>query len=126
MVTIPASLRSHSIRDYLDHAERLSDMVIEYRELAEGHRIPVPRVSFLREVMRAESVYGFQGDEDMILRSILRGKLASLHRYSDKLRERAYNQIYWSAGRAKSGMRDGSRAYSRKSSGSEDGEMTEV
>ncbi|KAJ7678246.1 hypothetical protein DFH06DRAFT_1121745 [Mycena polygramma] len=105
--------------------ERLSDMVIEYRELAEGHRIPVPRVSFLREVMRAESVYGFQGDEDMILRSILRGKLASLHRYSDKLRERAYNQIYWSAGRAKSGTRDGSRAYSRKSSVSEDGEMTE-
>ncbi|KAJ7605226.1 hypothetical protein DFH06DRAFT_1150619 [Mycena polygramma] len=113
------------IRDYLDHAERLSDMVIEYRELAEGHRIPVPRVSFLREVMRAESVYGFQGDEDMILRSILRGKLASLHRYSDKLRERAYNQIYWSAGRAKSGTRDGSRVYSRKSSVSEDGEMTE-
>ncbi|KAJ7685800.1 hypothetical protein DFH06DRAFT_1119183 [Mycena polygramma] len=113
------------IRDYLDHAERLSDMVIEYRELAEGHRIPVPRVSFLREVMHAESVYGFQGDEDMILRSILRGKLASLHRYSDKLRERAYNQIYWSAGRAKSGTRDGSRAYSRKSSVSEDGEMTE-
>ncbi|KAJ7601699.1 hypothetical protein DFH06DRAFT_1149870 [Mycena polygramma] len=133
------------IRDYLDHAvcvlelssgylfnpvracfqEQLSDMVIEYRELAEGHRIPVPRVSFLREAMRAESVYGFQGDEDMILRSILRGKLASLHRYSDKLRERAYNQIYWSAGRAKSGTRDGSRGYSRKSSGSEDGEMTE-
>lgn len=101
-------------------------MVIEYRELAEGHRIPVPRVSFLREVMRAESVYGFQGDEDMVLRSILRGKLASLHRYSDKLRERAYNQIYWSAGRAKSGKRDGSRAYSRGSSASEDGEMTEV
>ncbi|KAJ6465232.1 hypothetical protein C8R47DRAFT_1235984 [Mycena vitilis] len=114
------------IRDYLDHAERLSDMVIEYRELAEGHRIPVPRVSFLREVMRAESVYGFQGDEDMVLRSILRGKLASLHRYSDKLRERAYNQIYWSAGRAKSGKRDGSRAYSRGSSASEDGEMTEI
>ncbi|KAJ7602015.1 hypothetical protein DFH06DRAFT_1153218 [Mycena polygramma] len=113
------------IRDYLDHAERLSDMVIEYHELAEGHRIPVPRVSCLREVMCAESVYGFQGDEDMILRSILRGKLASLHRYSNKLRERAYNQIYWSAGRAKSGTRDGSRAYSRKSSGSEDGEMTE-
>lgn len=133
------------IRDYLDHAvcvaidglrlfsdpgqifqERLSDMIIEYRELAQAHRVPVPRVAFLREIMRAESVYGFQGDDDMLLRAILRGKLASLHKYSDKLRQRAGDEICRSA-KGRSSPDDGSTVFTRSSSGSEEeGEMTEV
>lgn len=39
--------------------------------------------------MRADHLYGFAGDELRIRRAILRGKMASLYQYSERLRLRA-------------------------------------
>ncbi|KAJ7813991.1 hypothetical protein B0H14DRAFT_3477383 [Mycena olivaceomarginata] len=39
--------------------------------------------------MRADQLYGFSGDEVRIRRVILRGKMASLFQYSERLRQRA-------------------------------------
>ncbi|KAJ7814475.1 hypothetical protein B0H13DRAFT_1924823 [Mycena leptocephala] len=49
------------VRDYLEMAGRLSDYVIRHHDLAEANRIPTPRVAWLQVVMRADSVYGFEG-----------------------------------------------------------------
>jgi hypothetical protein len=43
--------------------------------------------------MRADSVYGFDGDNNPLLRAILRGKLASLYHYADTLRQGAVDRI---------------------------------
>ena len=43
--------------------------------------------------MRADSVYGFEGDDNAILRAILRGKIASLYQYSEGLRQHAVDRI---------------------------------
>lgn len=72
---------------------RLSDMVIQYHELAGDRRVPVPRVAWLQVVMRADSVYGFEGDDNHLLRAILRGKISSLFQYSECLRQHAVNRI---------------------------------
>ncbi|KAJ7915939.1 hypothetical protein B0H13DRAFT_1871681 [Mycena leptocephala] len=57
------------VRDYLEMAGRLSDYVIRHHDLAEAKRIPTPRVAWLQVVMRADSVYGFEGDDNQLLRS---------------------------------------------------------
>ncbi|KAJ7875236.1 hypothetical protein B0H13DRAFT_1894189 [Mycena leptocephala] len=81
------------IRDYLEMAGRLSDYVIRHHDLAEANRIPTPRVAWLQVVMRADSVYGFEGDDNQLLRVILRGKIASLLQYSERLRQHAVDRI---------------------------------
>ncbi|KAJ7882520.1 hypothetical protein B0H13DRAFT_2344605 [Mycena leptocephala] len=81
------------VRDYLEMAGRLSDYVIRHHDLAEANRIPTPRVAWLQVVMRADSVYGFEGDDNQLLRVILRGKIASLLQYSERLRQHAVDRI---------------------------------
>ncbi|KAJ7830684.1 hypothetical protein B0H13DRAFT_1915840 [Mycena leptocephala] len=81
------------VRDYLEMAGRLSDYVIRHHDLAEAKRIPTPRVAWLQVVMRADSVYGFEGDDNQLLRVILRGKIASLLQYSERLRQHAVDHI---------------------------------
>ncbi|KAJ7910754.1 hypothetical protein B0H13DRAFT_1876472 [Mycena leptocephala] len=81
------------VRDYLEMAGRLSDYVIHHHDLAEAKRIPTPRVAWLQVVMRADSVYGFEGDDNQLLRVILRGKIASLLQYSERLRQHAVDRI---------------------------------
>jgi hypothetical protein len=71
----------------------LSDYVIRHHDLAEAKRIPTPRVAWLQVVMRADSVYGFEGDDNQLLRVILRGKIASLLQYSERLRQHAVDRI---------------------------------
>ncbi|KAJ7829337.1 hypothetical protein B0H13DRAFT_1916574 [Mycena leptocephala] len=81
------------VRDYLEMAGRLSDYVIRHHDLAEAKHIPTPRVAWLQVVMRADSVYGFEGDDNQLLRVILRGKIASLLQYSERLRQHAVDHI---------------------------------
>ncbi|KAJ7936010.1 hypothetical protein B0H13DRAFT_1853713 [Mycena leptocephala] len=81
------------VRDYLEMAGCLSDYVIHHHDLAEAKRIPTPRVAWLQVVMRADSVYGFEGDDNQLLRVILRGKIASLLQYSERLRQHAVDRI---------------------------------
>ncbi|KAJ7933434.1 hypothetical protein B0H13DRAFT_1856210 [Mycena leptocephala] len=81
------------VRDYLEMAGHLSDYVIRHHDLAEAKRIPTPRVAWLQVVMRADSVYGFEGDDNQLLRVILRGKIASLLQYSERLRQHAVDRI---------------------------------
>ncbi|KAJ7875689.1 hypothetical protein B0H13DRAFT_1894013 [Mycena leptocephala] len=81
------------VRDYLEMAGRLSDYVIRHHDLAEAKRIPTPRVAWLQVVMRADSVYGFEGDDNQLLRVILRGKIASLLQYSERLCQHAVDRI---------------------------------
>jgi hypothetical protein len=71
----------------------LSDYVIHHHDLAEANHIPTPRVAWLQVVMRADSVYGFEGDDNQLLRVILRGKIASLLQYSECLRQHAVDRI---------------------------------
>ncbi|KAJ7882868.1 hypothetical protein B0H13DRAFT_1890714 [Mycena leptocephala] len=81
------------IRDYLEMAGYLSDYVIRHHDLAEAKRIPTPRIAWLQVVMRADSVYGFEGDDNQLLRVILRGKIASLLQYSERLRQHVVDRI---------------------------------
>ncbi|KAJ7849894.1 hypothetical protein B0H13DRAFT_1905999 [Mycena leptocephala] len=81
------------VRDYLEMAGRLSDYVIRHHDLAEANHIPTPHVAWLQVVMRADSVYGFEGDDNQLLRVILRGKIASLLQYSECLRQHAVDHI---------------------------------
>ncbi|KAJ7693517.1 hypothetical protein B0H14DRAFT_3531083 [Mycena olivaceomarginata] len=76
-------------RVYLELAGKLSDFLIRHERLAEDLLIPAPRVAWLLSVMRADQLYGFSGDEVRIRRVILRGKMASLFQYSERLRQRA-------------------------------------
>jgi hypothetical protein len=46
-------------------------------------------MAWLLSVMRADQLYGFSGDEVRIQRVILRGRMASLYQYSERLRQRA-------------------------------------
>ncbi|KAJ7076696.1 hypothetical protein C8R44DRAFT_896530 [Mycena epipterygia] len=68
------------VRDYLDLASRLADFIIRYEELALLRRVPAPPVPWILCVMRAESVYGFVGDDLWITWDILRGKMTALRR----------------------------------------------
>ncbi|KAJ7913280.1 hypothetical protein B0H13DRAFT_1873964 [Mycena leptocephala] len=68
-------------------------VVIRHHDLAEANRIPTPRVAWLQVVMRADSVYGFEGDDNQLLWVILRGKIASLLQYSERLRQHAVDRI---------------------------------
>ncbi|KAJ7118194.1 hypothetical protein C8R44DRAFT_878818 [Mycena epipterygia] len=72
---------------------RLSDMILRYEEMAVSRRLPVPRVLWMQCVLRADSVYGFEGDKNWMIRDILRGKLASLYKYSAELREHVVDRI---------------------------------
>ncbi|KAJ7920670.1 hypothetical protein B0H13DRAFT_1867397 [Mycena leptocephala] len=81
------------VRNYLEMAGRLSDYVSRHHDLAEAKRILTPRVAWLQVVMRADSVYGFEGDDNQLLRVILRGKIASLLQYSERLRQHAVDRI---------------------------------
>ncbi|KAJ7803364.1 hypothetical protein B0H14DRAFT_3487407 [Mycena olivaceomarginata] len=74
-------------RVYLELAGKLSDFLIRHERLAEDLLIPTPRVAWLLSVMRADQLYGFSGDEVRIHRVILRGKMASLFQYSERLRQ---------------------------------------
>ncbi|KAJ7737469.1 hypothetical protein B0H14DRAFT_3516287 [Mycena olivaceomarginata] len=76
-------------RIYLELAGKLSDLLILHRGLASAFRVPAPRVAWLLSVMRADQLYGFSGDEVRIRRVILRGKMASLYEYSERLQQRA-------------------------------------
>ncbi|KAJ7601500.1 hypothetical protein DFH06DRAFT_1154013 [Mycena polygramma] len=78
-------IRTH-VREYL------------YGALCEDQRIPTPRPSWIRSVMAAETIHGFEGDEDPLLRTVLRGKLASLLVYADLLRQRHYARLVEPAG----------------------------
>ncbi|KAJ7878195.1 hypothetical protein B0H13DRAFT_2346736 [Mycena leptocephala] len=62
-----SAIRQH-IRSYLLHAEALSDIIIRHKDLAAAQRIPVPRVPWINAVFRANSVYGFEGDENQLFR----------------------------------------------------------
>lgn len=44
--------------------------------------------------MRAESVFGFEGDEDQIRKSILRGKLCAIYAYAIDLRQNAVERLF--------------------------------
>ncbi|KAJ7803721.1 hypothetical protein B0H14DRAFT_3487081 [Mycena olivaceomarginata] len=68
---------------------KLSDFLIRHEQLAEDLLIPASRVAWLLSVMRADQLYGFSGDEVRIRRVILRGKMASLFQYSERLQQRA-------------------------------------
>ncbi|KAJ7863040.1 hypothetical protein B0H14DRAFT_3444250 [Mycena olivaceomarginata] len=76
-------------RVYLELAGKLSDILIQHGRLAADLRVPAPRVAWLLSVMRADQLYGFSGDEVRIRRVILRGKMASLYQYSERLQQRA-------------------------------------
>lgn len=67
-------------------------MLITQKTLARAFRVPVPRVTWIKIVLRAEEAYGFAGDESSLTRAILRGKIASLYRYASELREHALEQ----------------------------------
>lgn len=69
-------------------------MVVRYKALAAARRVPVPRVTWLKIVMDASQVYGFDGDEDPIRKAILYGKLASLFRYSKDLRQNVVDRMF--------------------------------
>ncbi|KAJ7319142.1 hypothetical protein DFH08DRAFT_819562 [Mycena albidolilacea] len=71
---------------------KLSDILIQHGRLAADLRVPAPRVAWLFSVMRADQLYGFSGDKVRIWRAILRGKMASLYQYSERLRQRAANR----------------------------------
>ncbi|KAJ7880886.1 hypothetical protein B0H13DRAFT_1891549 [Mycena leptocephala] len=81
------------VRDYLEMTGRLSDYVIRHHDLAKAKHIPMPRVAWLQVVMQADSVYGFKGDDNQLLRVILRGKIASLLQYSECLRQHVVDRI---------------------------------
>ncbi|KAJ6450853.1 hypothetical protein C8R47DRAFT_1084285 [Mycena vitilis] len=85
------SMRKNT-REYFELAARLSDLIIQHKALARDRRFPAPRVSWMQIVMRADAAYGFEGDEDAITRTILKGKLASVFRYADMLCHRAYER----------------------------------
>ncbi|KAJ7829801.1 hypothetical protein B0H14DRAFT_3465335 [Mycena olivaceomarginata] len=76
-------------RVYLELAGKLSDILIQHGRLAADLRVPAPHVAWLLSVMRADQLYGFSGDEVHIRRVVLRGKMASLYQYSERLRQRA-------------------------------------
>jgi hypothetical protein len=79
------------VRDTLSHGfqGKLSDILIQHRQLAVEFRVPAPWVAWLLSVMRADQLYGFSGDEVRIRQVILRGKIASLYQYSERIRQRA-------------------------------------
>lgn len=87
-----ASLVSDSSASFSVGQARLSDLIIQHKALARDRRFPAPRVSWMQIVMRADAAYGFEGDEDAITRTILKGKLASVFRYADMLCHRAYER----------------------------------
>ncbi|KAJ6578755.1 hypothetical protein DFH09DRAFT_1077678 [Mycena vulgaris] len=74
--------------------EHLSDMIIRCAELAAARRIPCPGIRWINIVMRAENVYGFDGDEDTVFKAIMRGKIASLYRYSADLQKGAVDRQF--------------------------------
>ncbi|KAJ6536586.1 hypothetical protein DFH09DRAFT_1324616 [Mycena vulgaris] len=82
------------VRAYFEHAEHLSDMIIRCAELAAARRIPCPGIRWINVVMRAENIYGFDGDEDTVFKAIMRGKIASLYRYSADLRKGAVDRQF--------------------------------
>ncbi|KAJ7493736.1 hypothetical protein FB451DRAFT_1164608 [Mycena latifolia] len=82
------------IRSYLHHTEHVADIVVRYKDLAQARRVPTPSVLVLNVVMKAERVYGFEGDEEPLLQAILRGKIAALFRYSADLRQNAVDRHF--------------------------------
>ncbi|KAJ7441228.1 hypothetical protein FB451DRAFT_1191110 [Mycena latifolia] len=51
-------------------------LFVQCHDLVSARRLPVPRISSLRMVMRAASSYGFAGNEDPLVAAALQGKLA--------------------------------------------------
>jgi hypothetical protein len=93
LVVRTSSWRLLSVSDTRDTLSRgiqgkLSDILILHRRLASVFWVPAPRIAWLLSVMRADQLYGFSGDEVRIRRVILRGKMASLYKYSKRLRQR--------------------------------------
>ncbi|KAJ7446851.1 hypothetical protein B0H11DRAFT_1929884 [Mycena galericulata] len=87
------ALRQH-LRSYLDHAGHLADIIIRFEDLARADRIPCPKVSWLYLVIRDEQFYGFEGDEEGLLKIVLKGKLATLFAYSTALRQRSVDRLF--------------------------------
>ncbi|KAJ7671841.1 hypothetical protein B0H17DRAFT_1141384 [Mycena rosella] len=83
-----------SLRSYLRHTETLSNIIVRYKDLASAHRIPCPSVSWLSIVMRAETMYRFEGDHEDLKRTILRGKLAAVYCYALDLRQNAVDRSF--------------------------------
>jgi len=100
-------LESNFPRVYSAPQAKLSDMVLRHEELAAARRVPAPRVLWLQLILRADSVYGFEGDENWLIRDVLRGKLASLYQYSAELREHALDRIMEGDAQIKSGTGSG-------------------
>ncbi|KAJ7430428.1 hypothetical protein B0H11DRAFT_1943009 [Mycena galericulata] len=88
-----ATLQRH-LRSYLDHAGHLSDIIIRFEDLAAAGRIPCPKVSWLYLVVQAEQLYGFEGEDEGLLKIVLKGKLATLFAYSTALRQRAVDRLF--------------------------------
>ncbi|KAJ7337615.1 hypothetical protein DFH08DRAFT_812938 [Mycena albidolilacea] len=61
----------------------------EHWFLREKMQVLAPHVAWLLSVMRADQLYGFSRDEVQIRRVILRGKMASLYQYSERLWQQA-------------------------------------
>lgn len=61
--------------------------MVRYTALAAARRVPSPRVTWLKIVMDASQVYGFDGDQDPFRKAVLCGKIASLFLYSKDLRQ---------------------------------------
>ncbi|KAJ6542557.1 hypothetical protein B0H19DRAFT_1076646 [Mycena capillaripes] len=68
-------------------------LVVSFSRLVRYRHMPIPRVAWLQVVMRADASYGFEGDENSVVRVILRGKLASLYQYSEMLRRDTFDRL---------------------------------
>jgi nitroimidazol reductase NimA-like FMN-containing flavoprotein (pyridoxamine 5'-phosphate oxidase superfamily) len=67
----------------------LSDILIQHGRLVADFRVLAPHVVWLLSVLQAEQLYVFSGDEVQIHWVILRGKMASIYQYSERLQQQA-------------------------------------
>ncbi|KAJ6534915.1 hypothetical protein B0H19DRAFT_1080324 [Mycena capillaripes] len=90
--------KSKTERQVARRRARLSDLMIQHHDLVRYRCMPIPRVAWLQVVMRADASYGSEGDENSVIRAILRGKLASLYQYSEMLRRNTFDRLAQSSG----------------------------
>ncbi|KAJ7444145.1 hypothetical protein B0H11DRAFT_1931304 [Mycena galericulata] len=88
-------VRWQLMRDRIGNLQgHLADIIIRFEDLAHADRIPCPKVSWLYLVIRAEQFYGFEGDEEGLLKIVLQGKLATLFAYSTALCQRSVDRLF--------------------------------
>ncbi|KAJ7654148.1 hypothetical protein DFH06DRAFT_1330248 [Mycena polygramma] len=90
-------IRTH-VREYLYGAAKLADMLICIASCARTSASQLLDRPGFAQLWAAETIHGFEGDEDPLLRTVLRGKLASLLVYADLLRQRHYARLVEPAG----------------------------